>query len=102
MIEHIVMWRLHEHAAGADRATNAQRLKTALEALPAVIPQIYYFQVGIDELCDPQFSAHVVLISRFASWADLDIYQKHPAHVQVAEFIKEIRVERRVVDFTSP
>ena len=33
MIKHIVMWKLKEFAEGADRARNATRLKTELEAL---------------------------------------------------------------------
>ena len=33
MIKHIVMWRLKEHALGNDKATNAQLMKSKLEAL---------------------------------------------------------------------
>ena len=31
MIKHIVMWKLKEQAEGADRATNALKLKALLE-----------------------------------------------------------------------
>jgi hypothetical protein len=32
MLRHIVMWKLKEHAEGADRAVNARRLKELLES----------------------------------------------------------------------
>jgi hypothetical protein len=30
---------------------------------------------------------------------DLEAYQKHPDHVKISEFVNEIRLERRVVDY---
>nr|NIP29362.1 Dabb family protein [Candidatus Dadabacteria bacterium]NIQ13421.1 Dabb family protein [Candidatus Dadabacteria bacterium] len=35
----------------------------------------------------------------FNSKEDLTTYQKHPDHMKVAEFLSDLRTERRVVDY---
>jgi hypothetical protein len=41
----------------------------------------------------------VLLVATFRSWADLDAYQKHPAHLMVADYIRNVRQNRAVVDY---
>jgi hypothetical protein len=98
MIKHVVMWRLKNAAAGGTKQENALRLKAQLEDLRGKISEIRYLEVGID-FDQSDTAADVVLYSEFDSKASLDAYQKHPEHVKVAEFVKEIREERRVVDY---
>jgi hypothetical protein len=38
MLKHIVMWKLKEHAEGADRATNAAKMKPCWTAAPSWCP----------------------------------------------------------------
>jgi hypothetical protein len=56
MLRHIVMWKLKEHAEGADRAVNARRLKEKLEscaALPGVIKyEVALAQPGLEATYD--------------------------------------------------
>ena len=93
MIKHVVMWRLNEDAKGA-----AEELKSKLEALPAIIPEIRELEVGLN--CKPSdFAADVVLFSAFDSMEALASYAVHPDHVKVGAFLKEIVAERRVVDY---
>jgi hypothetical protein len=40
MIKHIVMWKLKDEAEGADRATNAARMKEKLDACRGLVPGI--------------------------------------------------------------
>jgi Stress responsive A/B Barrel Domain len=40
-----------------------------------------------------------VLYSEFNTEQDLELYQKHPEHVKVAEFIAKARERRAVVDY---
>ncbi len=99
MIRHIVMWTLQEHAEGNDRRTNARLLKERLEALPARIPQIRRLQAGVT-IPDCPFANHdVVLDADFDSYADLEAYQVHPAHKELVEFVRRVRVDRASVDF---
>jgi hypothetical protein len=41
----------------------------------------------------------VALYSEFDNEKDLEIYQKHPEHLKVAEFIAKVRERRAVVDY---
>lgn len=100
MLKHVVMWRLKDEAEGADRATNARRVKTALESLRGRIPGLVHLEVGID--VERSSAAYdVVLVSEFEGAAALAAYQVHPDHVKVAELIGRVRSERAVVDYES-
>lgn len=98
MIKHIVMWRLSE-GAGA-KADNALELKRRLEGLNGKIPGLLKLEVGIDFSRESE-SSDVVLYSEFDSHAALQAYQAHPAHAEVVPFVKTVRAERRVVDYTT-
>jgi quinol monooxygenase YgiN len=96
MIKHLVMWRLDE--AAGDKAGNARKLKQLLEGLNGRIPGLLKLEVGIDFSGEGE-SADVVLYSEFESRQALAAYQTHPAHAEVAPFVKSVRAERRVVDY---
>ena len=98
MIKHIVLWKLKEFSEGAGREQNAQRMKTELEALRGVIPQILRIEVGINVI--PSDAAYdVALVAEFADEKELDLYQKHPAHLKAADFVGKVRESRVVVDY---
>ncbi len=92
MIKHIVMWRLK------DREKNAPALKEMLEALAGKIPEIRKIEAGINSK-PSDASADVVLYSEFDDVNSLAAYQKHPDHVKVAGFLKDVATDRRVVDY---
>ncbi len=98
MIKHIVMWKLKDHAEGADKATNMRRVKEKLEACRALVPGILTFEVA---LATPGLEAtyDVVLYSEFASKAALDAYQSHPEHVAIKPFMSAVRSERQCMDY---
>ncbi len=78
MIKHVVMWKLKEEAEGATKAENARKIKQMLEELPDKIPQ---------------------LITKFDSVEDGRIYQNHPEHQKVSQFVSKVRLARTVVDY---
>ena len=47
MIKHIVMWRLKDHAEGADKSENAQKMKALLDACANVVPGMHAFEVEL-------------------------------------------------------
>lgn len=100
MIKHIVMWKLKENANGKNKLENAKIIKTNLEILKTVIPEIKYIEVGINS---EEFKNNydVVLISEFESFKDLDIYQKNAEHLKVADFVKSVAESRTAVDFET-
>ena len=99
MIVHIVFWRLLEHAPnGQSKQENALEMKRRFEALRGVIPGLVRCEVGFDMARTPE-AADVALYTEFESQAALEAYQTHPAHKDIVGFLKDIRSERRVVDY---
>jgi len=98
MIRHVVMWKVKE-SEGFSARQNAERLRDALLALDGVVPGLLAIEAGVNEQ-EGTDAMDVVLITSFADYAALDRYQRHPAHLQVAELVKSIRSERRAVDFS--
>uniref|UniRef100_A9AB56 Stress responsive alpha-beta barrel domain protein n=1 Tax=Methanococcus maripaludis (strain C6 / ATCC BAA-1332) TaxID=444158 RepID=A9AB56_METM6 len=98
MIKHIVMWKLKENDKDNEKLENVKIIKTNLEALKEVIPEIKYIEVGIDS---KKFENNydVVLVSEFNSFEELDVYQKHPEHLKVGEFVKSVAEIRTAVDY---
>jgi hypothetical protein len=100
MIKHVVMWKLKDFAEDADKARNAKRIKIELEALKNTIPQIFHLEVGINFL-ESDAAYDVVLFSVFKNEKDLELYQNHPDHRAVAEFVGKVKEDRAVVDYKT-
>lgn len=98
MIKHIVMFRLKEKAEGRDREGNVMALKAMLEALPARIEEIKFFEVGLN-FSQAAVACDLVLVSEFESKEALVSYQKHPEHLLVADFVGRACESRFVVDY---
>ena len=98
MIKHIVMWKLKDHAEGADKAANAIQMKELLDGCAALVPGILKFETAIAQ---PGLEAtyDVILYSEFASRSALDAYQEHPQHVAVKPFIGAVREARQCMDY---
>ena len=98
MVKHIVMWKLKEEAEGYSKKDNLQRMKNEILKLKEIIPQIKYYEVGIDFLHTPA-SFDIILLSAFESKVDLKSYREHPEHKAVVEFVNKLVTERYVVDY---
>ena len=98
MLNHIVMWRFKEEAAGKTKAENMARFKSMLENLTGKIEEIIHLEVGIN-LIDSETASDLVLNSQFKSVNDLNTYNNHPEHQKVLAFGKEVIAERRAVDY---
>lgn len=98
MIRHVVMWRLHDHADGADRQRNAQRVKELLEGMRGKIDGLLRIEVGINQLPGPQ-AFDLILDCDFRDWAALEYYREHPLHKAVVELLDKVRSDRVVVDW---
>ena len=91
MIKHIVFWNFEDSAIQKEAIDR-------LETLPALITEIIDFEVGVDfNRSEPAFE--VALYTSFASKEALGIYQKHPKHIEVAQFIGAHATQRAVVDY---
>jgi hypothetical protein len=100
MIKHVVMWRLKDQAQGQNRAQNAQQIKARLESLNGKIPGLRKIEVGIDLSNSPE-SSDLVCYSEFDDQQALGTYLDHPLHKTVSTFLREAKIERRVVDYAA-
>ncbi len=98
MVKHIVFWNLKDEALGNDKAKNALLVKEKLEALNGQIEGLIKLEVGMD-FAKGEMSTDVALYSEFDSREALDYYQQHPKHKAVQDFVKEVRLDRAVVDY---
>lgn len=98
MLKHIVMWQLKEEAEGADKASNARKMKALLDDCAGIVPGILKFEVA---LAQPGLEAtyDIVLYSEFASSAALDAYQNHPQHQALKPFVGAVRLARQCMDY---
>ena len=97
MIRHIVMWNVRGDTRDA-KAANIERLRAAFLGLRGRVPGLLHLEVaadtsGVDYACD------VVLVSDFASQADLDGYATHPEHLRVKQQLGDMRIARHQVDY---
>lgn len=96
-IRHIVLWKLSADDADT-RALHAEQVAERLESLTSVIPEIEHLEVGRN-VAYPHTNWDVALISEFADVEALERYQVHPAHQEVAEFVRSVVSERAGIDF---
>ncbi len=98
MIKHIVMWKLKDFAEGKSKSENAQIIKKGLEELKDKISQIKFIEVGVN-FNESSQAYDCVLYSEFETVEALNIYQNHPEHLKVAEFVGKVREARVVGDY---
>jgi heme-degrading monooxygenase HmoA len=97
VIRHITMWKV-EGAGPLDRGRTAGEIRALLEALPDTVPGIRSLEVGVNQLPGDQAS-DVVLVTEFDDWEALKAYAIHPAHVEVAERVRRLTIERMSADY---
>jgi len=100
MVKHIVIWKLKSDAEGNDIITNAKKAKTLLENLQGKIPGLKHVEVGINIIGENN-SGDICLYSEFETLEDLEKYHNHPEHLKIIPFMKRIRAERYVMDYTT-
>lgn len=98
MLKHVVMWTLKDNALGENREINASKMKVLLEDLVTKVNEVEEIEVGIN-INNTEAAYDVVLLSTFKNEEDLSIYQVHPEHVKVVNFIKSVTEKRVVVDY---
>jgi hypothetical protein len=99
MIKHIVFFGLTENAEGKTKAENARLIKSGLENLIHLIPELKTIEVGINCVDAPKDNFDIALYTEFESMEDLNIYQEHPEHKKVSAYIGKVKTSRAAVDY---
>lgn len=92
MVRHIVMWNLKEQADGRTKVENAAMMKEKLESLAGQVEGLLSAEVSFNFTPG---GYDVCLVSAHTDKAALDLYQGHPAHLKVKEFVHKV-VDSRV------
>ena len=91
MIKHIVIFKVNDKS-------KIDTAKQMILDLKSKIPEIKDIEVFSDIGYDENAS-DFGLITTFDDIKGLDIYAKHPDHLEVIKFIKTIATERRAIDY---
>jgi hypothetical protein len=95
MITHIVFFKLKDRSL-----QSVEKASDVLMGLKGRIPQLRYIEVGIDVLHSER-SYDIALVTKFDSLEELEAYQKHPVHVEVAKYMTSVRESAVAVDYES-
>jgi len=98
MIKHVVLFKFKDQAEGADKEENIRSLKSQLESLVGKIPEIKFFEIGLNFDTSPA-AYDVILCSEFESEEALRRYQKHPEHMKIFDFVKNACESRVLGDY---
>jgi hypothetical protein len=97
MLKHIVFIKL-KSADENERTNSLNQLKDALSALPAVIPVIQKYDIGIN-ISDSASASDLAIVSEFNSIDDLKNYLSNPEHLKILDLISSLKGRTAVVDF---
>jgi len=100
MLHHIVMWKLKDHAEGADRETNVLKAQALLQACATLVPGVLRFEVGTAQH-GLECTYDLVLNTSFTDPAALAAYQNHPDHVAIKPFMKAVVQARQCMDYET-
>lgn len=99
MVKHIVFFGLVDEFEGKNKSEIGEWIKKELEALMGVVPVLRKIEVGLNAPDAPQDNYDLSLYTEFDSMDDLNAYQIHPAHKQVAALIGKVKSARACVDY---
>lgn len=95
MYRHTVAFKLK--GTPEKRRQIAELFRDALYDLPSRISVIKNIQVGLNE--NPAETWDLVLIVDVPEFIDIEIYSKHPAHLEAAAIIAPYKEDRACVDY---
>lgn len=98
MIRHIIMFRLKEMESQDLKKQKLTILKLMIDELGAQIPEIISIEAGLN-ISMREIAYDLVLVSDFKNQEDLDAYIRHPEHLKIVDFLKDIKESSAVVDY---
>ena len=93
MITHVVLFKLKDRSP-----RSIEKARDVLLGLKGKIPVLLYLEVGTDVLHSER-SYDIALITKFDSMEDLQAYQVHPVHLEIAKYINSVKEFSISVDY---
>jgi diamine N-acetyltransferase len=95
-LTHVVLFKLKERSPEA-----VEKTAHVLRSMEGKIAPLQGIEVGVNVVPSPR-AYDIALITRFASLADMELYQAHPIHQGVLAHMREVMETAVAVDFESP
>lgn len=100
MVKHVILWKLKEEVAGAEKEKVLCDMKQNLEALVGKVPGLLRLEIVTEPLASS--NSDVMLDSELESEAALKGYQSHPDHVAVANtYVRPFTEVRLCMDYEA-
>ena len=93
MVKHIVFFKLKDNSN-----ENKNLVKSKLLSLKETVKVLKNIEVGLN-FADEDRAYDIALLTDFESVEDLNIYAIDSYHLEVVDFIKNVAVSSKVVDF---
>jgi diamine N-acetyltransferase len=94
-LTHVVLFKLKEHSPEA-----VEKTAYVLRSMEGKIAPLQGIEVGVNVVPSPR-AYDIALITRFASLADMELYQAHPIHQDVLAHMRAVMESAAAVDFYS-
>lgn len=98
MIRHIVMWKFKDEAEGMKKPEIIEKVLGGLASLVGKVPVIRGLEVGGSMTGGDDMHYDMALVVTLDKIEDLPLYDGHPEHVKVREFIGKVRTARVTAD----
>ena len=99
MLHHIVMWKLKDFAEDNNKIDNTILMKSKFGKIVPFIKEIKKLEVGINLSSSLYANFDIVLETWFENYAEMEIYQRHPLHIEISDWIGKVRESRAAVDY---
>jgi len=99
MIKHIAMFKFKAFESEQEKEKYYERLRGAFDGLDKRVPAIKFLQIGFDELGSDASFDFVVNVD-IENLESLSAYANHPEHVKAASVVREMMVDRKVIDYS--
>ena len=98
MIKHIAMYKFKAFESEEEKEKYYERLRKAFDGLDKRVPEIKFLQIGFDELqSEASFDFIVNVVLENIDY--LSAYANHPEHLKAASVVREMMVDRKVIDY---
>ena len=95
MVKHIVFWNIK---TDLDVDGVYEEIKIRVEAMNGEIPGLIKVELGRD-FNNSEIAFDIALYSEIENKEALAVYQDHPMHLHVKEFIGAVTSDRAVIDY---
>jgi len=99
MYKHLVFWKIKDTGDELRNIEIIESVKNKLECLPAEIPEIISYEVGLNIGNYGASFYDISLISVFENKDTFWAYTKYPVHDEVVAYIQSVQEAEQIVDY---